>query len=645
MDQLNRFTRFVFLLSLSLCGVSFAGDAEGLKLPKALGAEKPKSASKLLREAAQSSPTAAAGVPKWSDQMAPQVNFLTLEGYMRTRGHYFYRCDLGTVYGKDSVFYGTSNCPGPLRDFSLLNESDGIVSAESLDDMPSSLFSMDMRLRVNTTLNVSEDIRVKGTVNFLDNMVLGSTANSLTQYGRNPQVPEEFLSLSQNAPMVGINANQTFINLERMWAEIETPFGELWFGRMPFNFGLGMLYNSGNGLDEDIGDTIDGILFSTRIMGVYLIPGYSLTFSGVNARGGGSGMLGDNARPYYPGERGQRFNLSLEDDVHAFFLTLAKKDDAETLTSKISAGILVYNFGLHTQFRMQNMQLRWPQDDADGGGDNQDELNYADRSQTKYATLAPQLKPLNAKLGIASFWSAFYWKALELQFELTGLFGQIENTDDKLWEGGNSQPLWVLQGAFALQSNYGFLGNKLQAGLDAGWASGDSAPGFGVRSGIRQNPQAGSLDGQQFGNCKAKADDGSCDEMDTWQTNFKFNSSYHVDLILFREIIGTVTDAFYFKPHVAYIPVEGLGIRGDIIASFAQFSDSTPGGSIPLGLEFDLTGFYETDDGFHFQLQYGFLLPFAGLNHRASSTSPASFQRFGTAKTAQAVKFLMGVVF
>lgn len=501
-----------------------------------------------------------------------------------------------------------------------------------------------MRLRLDTTLNVSEDIRVKGTVNFLDNLVLGSTANSLTQYGPNPQVPEEILSFSQNAPMIGINANQGFINLERMWAEVETPFGELWFGRMPFNFGLGMLYNAGNGLDDDVGDTIDGILFSTRIMGVYLIPGYSVTFSGLNGRGGGLGMLGDDGRPYYPGENGQRFNLSLEDDVHSFFVTIAKKDDDTALNSKIAAGNFVYNFGLHAQFRMQNMQLRWPSTENDPKNTHEP-VDRAARAQDSYATLGPLLKPLNAKLGVASFWSAFYWDALEVQFEMAGVFGQVANTDSRLWENKTSEPLWILQGAFALQSQYGFMDNKLQVGLDAGWASGDPAPGFGVRSGIRQNPGAGSADGQQFGNCKAKNTDGSCAAMDNWQTNFKFNPSYHVDLILFREIIGTVTDAFYFRPHISYIPVEGLGVRGDIIASFSHFASSTPGSSMPLGLEFDVTGFYETDDGFHFQLQYGFLLPFAGLNHSNLEKNSTLYQQFGTAKTAQTVKFLMGVVF
>ena len=31
--------------------------------------------------------------------------------------------------------------------------------------------------------------------------------------------------------------------------------------------------------------------------------------------------------------------------------------------------------------------------------------------------------------------------------------------------------------------------------------------------------------------------------------NFRFHSDYRVDRILFREIIGTVTDAMYAKPH------------------------------------------------------------------------------------------------
>ena len=32
--------------------------------------------------------------------------------------------------------------------------------------------------------------------------------------------------------------------------------------------------------------------------------------------------------------------------------------------------------------------------------------------------------------------------------------------------------------------------------------------------------------------------------------NFRFHPDYHIDQILFREIIGTVTDAIYVRPHV-----------------------------------------------------------------------------------------------
>ena len=33
--------------------------------------------------------------------------------------------------------------------------------------------------------------------------------------------------------------------------------------------------------------------------------------------------------------------------------------------------------------------------------------------------------------------------------------------------------------------------------------------------------------------------------------NFRFHPDYHIDQILFREIIGTITDAIYIRPHAA----------------------------------------------------------------------------------------------
>ena len=82
-----------------------------------------------------------------------------------------------------------------------------------------------------------------------------------------------------------------------------------------------------------------------------------------------------------------------------------------------------------------------------------------------------------------------------------------------------------------------------RVGLDAGVASGDDAPGFGAFPAPgAAAPKPGDLDGPQ-------ADPPG----DTTVDNFRFHPDYRVDRILFREIIGTVTDAIYVRPHARLV--------------------------------------------------------------------------------------------
>ena len=68
---------------------------------------------------------------------------------------------------------------------------------------------------------------------------------------------------------------------------------------------------------------------------------------------------------------------------------------------------------------------------------------------------------------------------------------------------------------------------------------------------------------------------------DHTMNDFHFSPDYHVDEILFRHILGTVTNAVYIKPQAAYWfdlgRTRALGLNGSIIYSMAQVPVSTPG--------------------------------------------------------------------
>ena len=88
---------------------------------------------------------------------------------------------------------------------------------------------------------------------------------------------------------------------------------------------------------------------------------------------------------------------------------------------------------------------------------------------------------------------------------------------------------------------------------------------------------------------------------------------------MFREIIGTVTDAVYIRPHVqldlVHRPSYRLQFTTAGVASFACYATSTPGGKRPLGIEIDPSLVYTQKGGFLSALDYGVLFPLAGLDN------------------------------
>ena len=169
----------------------------------------------------------------------------------------------------------------------------------SAPDPDQNNYSANMRLRLNPTINISELTRVKTTIDIFDNLVLGSTPNYMRS-----RVP--FMSMSQDSRHAGVNQLQSVIALKRAWAEANFPIGELRFGRMPMNWGLGILYNSGDSITSDYGDQIDGIMFTTRLFDHFVTPSYSIAYTGPTGRGGGffkdpinsvSHRLWDSKRP------------------------------------------------------------------------------------------------------------------------------------------------------------------------------------------------------------------------------------------------------------------------------------------------------------------------------------------------------------
>ncbi|PKN42602.1 MAG: hypothetical protein CVU63_12450 [Deltaproteobacteria bacterium HGW-Deltaproteobacteria-20] len=214
---------------------------------------------------------------------------------------------------------------------------------------------------------------------------------------------------------------------------------------------------------------------------------------------------------------------------------------------------------------------------------------------------------LNAN--VLDFWSRFSLPGFRLEIE--GAYSTASFEQASLIPGLEMrQKVEARQYGAALESEVGEEHGLLGAGLDLGYASGDDAPGFGARPplGSLTAPQPGDLDGPQ-----------GTPPYDFRVDNFRFHPDYRVDRILFREIIGTVTDAVYLRPHVRLrlLDFGTARLQASLtgIASFANYASSTPGGEKYLGFELNPTLAYTSDDGFGAAFEHAVLFPGAGLNN------------------------------
>ena len=236
----------------------------------------------------------------------PKLEFLELDGYLRVRGFMFDDLDLDS--GKDAQGTGRYLFPVPLRG----SPSRGTLAGAN------------MRFRLEPTLNVSEQVRVRAQIDLFDNYAFGSSNGVLfDQSGSTYPVP--LYGSSRSFLPDDAHTDRDPILVKRAWAEVQTPVGLLSFGRMPAAWGLGILQNAGSGLNDDFGDTVDRLQFalppvSTPVGPLTVVP--SLDFDSEGAQQfnalGGPPIDADNA-----------------DDARSWGLKLARLDTPDELRRKL----------------------------------------------------------------------------------------------------------------------------------------------------------------------------------------------------------------------------------------------------------------------------------------------------------------------
>ena len=506
-----------------------------------------------------------------------KLDFLQLNGYLRLRGDLFDNLDLHRASDPSGYYL----FPRPL------------VSP----DTRGTLTSGNLRFRLEPTLNVSEQVRVLSQIDMLDNVVFGSTPQGA--FARTDGVQFPFDSRGQVPPANGVNADRNSIEVKRAWAEVQTPVGLLSFGRMPSSWGVGILSHAGNGIDDDLGDTVDRVQFAltplkTPIGSLVLVPMYEIISSGI-----GSYDLFHNRGI------GQPFDRDPIDDAKAFGLQVLRVDTDEEIKRKFDKGEGSFNYGAWYQYK--SMGYQFP---AAAASNTVPSAGLPNDSGV--AAVGPGVKR-DGSAHVIDFWLRHLTKRFRFEAELVGVIGQINNVsaDPNVPIG----PVLLRQLGGVAQGEVKLLDGKLSLAGELGFASGDSNPGLGNQPGRNSNPRAGDVEGAQY-HCDAPGTPGgTCDPVLDVR-NFRFNPAYRVDLVLWREILQGVTDAWYLKPSARYEILDGLAAQLAVVYSQAMFASSTPSTvNKPLGLELDVGVSYRSDDGFIAWLSYGLMQPLSGFDY------------------------------
>jgi uncharacterized protein (TIGR04551 family) len=476
---------------------------------------------------------------------------------------------------------------------------------------------------------LSDQVRVHAQIDVLDNTVMGSTPDSLAGipgYNRPSAImpnstdvspgavpgvaPAGFLYTTQDPPEVGRNGFSSSLRAKRAWGEIDSEFGSLRFGRMPWHWGRGIAYNDGGCPDCDVGTTVDRIMALTQLYGHQLALSFDFGPQGYTA---GQLSLGRDSPEGYP------YDLSQNDDVAQYMASITRRDNPVQLRERVDRGEPVLNYGLQIVYRNQGMTTR-PSDMANVG---------AAGSSTGSQPLTPEMlqraEGFNALSLTPDLWAKFYYKALTVEFEGIGIFGKIDSPG---YLAADKQKLTMRQLGWVVAAELKLYRDQFFIGLETGGATGDQAE-----------------DPSQYLNYRWKfVQQPSGDHA---INDFHFSPSYHIDEILFRHILGTVTNALYVKPQAAYWfdlgRNRGLGILGSAIYSAAQVPVSTPGNSINYGIEGDLGATYRnTSEGVYGGVTWGVLFPLGALDRPESLWG---LNNAANASVAQTLRIFMGIRF
>ena len=583
-----------------------------------------------------------------------------LHGYFRTRGELYHnfslgRSDQGGISGIaqnehlwpqpiDSSYQTTKTS---IQQTVGLCGSNGSFSSANCTDKTQS--SADLRFRVEPEIHISDNLRIISQLDLLDNLVLGSTPDSYAMQpagsssgstlktastngsgyvsaGYNGYAPIAAFSTTQGPPTAGVNSLTNSVNVNRVWGEYMTPFGQIRFGRMPNQWGLGMVDNAGDGIDSDYQSTVDRIMFVSgyKPWDIYFGGDWDFISSGPT-----------NVTPYVV-DGGQPTNTCNLCNVSQWGLFAVHKTAPEVQRYKLAHHQFVLNGGIYATYREQYLDV--------GNGTTPLTGNYS-AAGVAGAGVADGLIRRDFYQFTPDLWVQALYDKFRFEAEFASNWGSL-GTDT--YGTSNTNGIEIRQFGLLTESEFRAMEDKLHIAFGFGWASGDPwVQGL--------NPGQVNSYGMQreLNNSAANPGGGPI-------STFSFNPDYRIDLIFFRNILTRVEGAYYFRPSVDYDFLRNpngqkFGGGAAIIWSRASEFEQAPGHLRDLGVEMDLQVYYQAKDGslnddptklggFYSALQYGAFFPLGGLSYLPGEQVSTSGANYGTS-VAQTVRLFLGIAY
>lgn len=568
----------------------------------------------------------------WWAHTRPTVEF---HGNFRVRSSLYHNFSFNRIDSPESALW-----PRPLDDYYTdldQNEHGAQVctpdenGSGSSDDPESATVGCksptqggaDIRFRIEPAIVISDNLRVRSQIDLLSNLVMGSTAQGNMNFPaangyqvgqRSGYVPIGGLASSQDSPMSGVNSLQDAIAVRRVWAEYDTPVGQLKFGRMPDHWGLGMLYNAGDDIDGDYQSTVDRIAFTTGLPSWSTYLGGSWDFQNEGATSQGFSEPGEPA-----------YDLSQRDDVSRINLQLYRRMDPQLERNALAKGKVVVNGGVYVSYRWQRIANDIPGTCDIGAAALDCTAGEAAQGMTRRGM----------KLWTPDVYFEIKYKKFSASVEgatQQGSFERLQNPNEDLEVFNWKMSQWGVAGEIKQR----LVEDRLLLGFYSGYSTGDGdvdslVPPPGIQ--------------EQYGNRNIQT--------------FRFHPGYRIDLIVNRQILGRVQGSYYFKPMAQYDFIRksnGLKVGGRAEAIWTRASNfmQTPGHRRDISIELDASVYYQSKDGslnaredltggLFAMMQYGVAFPLGGLNYLQNDEEEAGGDL--KLKPAQLVRMFLGVAF